>query len=134
MGCRAPTYPPTLLSAPPQCFERGWFANRRCLDVGCNEGVVTLAITTKFGCKSMMGVDIDAQLIAKACMWVWVGPGSQGGRRSGVRLLVWVGGRGCLQRLRQPLLLPLCVRMSGEALAAGAPGVVSPAQDTIHSG
>ena len=28
-------------------FERRWFANRRCLDVGCNEGVVTLALATR---------------------------------------------------------------------------------------
>ena len=59
--------PPTLPCPALQCFERGWFANRRCLDVGCNEGVVTLAMATKFGCRSMMGVDIDEHLIRKAC-------------------------------------------------------------------
>lgn len=51
-----------------QCFERSWFANRRCLDVGCNEGLVTLALATRFGCRSMMGVDIDEHLVRKACM------------------------------------------------------------------
>jgi hypothetical protein len=28
-----------------------WFRGRRLLDVGCNEGVVTLAMATEFGCR-----------------------------------------------------------------------------------
>ena len=50
-------------------FERKWFARRRCLDVGCNEGLVTLALAQKYHPRSMMGVDIDAALVAKACRW-----------------------------------------------------------------
>lgn len=36
------------------------------MDIGCNEGVLTLSLTCKFGCKSTLGVDIDPHLISKA--------------------------------------------------------------------
>lgn len=29
-------------------FDREWFTGRRCLDVGCNEGLVTLGVAAKF--------------------------------------------------------------------------------------
>lgn len=48
-------------------LERNWFAGRRCMDIGCNEGLVTLGIATKFGAKSMIGVDLDEHLIKRAC-------------------------------------------------------------------
>jgi hypothetical protein len=48
-------------------LDRGWFSGRRCLDVGCNEGIVTLAVASRFASRSMLGVDIDAALIRKAC-------------------------------------------------------------------
>ncbi len=38
-----------------QVMERCWFAGRRCLDVGCNSGVLTLALATRFGTASMHG-------------------------------------------------------------------------------
>ncbi|KAL4426842.1 hypothetical protein ABPG77_006628 [Micractinium sp. CCAP 211/92] len=47
-------------------FEGTWFARRRCMDVGCNEGVVTLALVQRFCPRSMLGVDIDGVLVAKA--------------------------------------------------------------------
>jgi ribosomal protein L11 methylase PrmA len=50
-----------------QAFERNWFVDRRCLDVGCNEGVVTMAVACKFRPRSMLGVDIDESLVRKAC-------------------------------------------------------------------
>lgn len=50
-----------------QVFERRWFARRRCLDVGCNEGLLTLALATRFSPRSMLGVDIDSGLVGKAC-------------------------------------------------------------------
>jgi hypothetical protein len=43
-----------------------WFSGRRCLDMGCNEGLLTLGLATKFGCDSMLGLDIDAALVHKA--------------------------------------------------------------------
>ena len=57
---------PALLP-PLQVFERSWFARRRCLDVGCNEGVITLAVAARFHPASMLGCDIDGALIGKAC-------------------------------------------------------------------
>lgn len=48
-------------------FERRWFARRRCLDVGCNEGLITLALVARYHPRSMLGVDIDSALVAKAC-------------------------------------------------------------------
>lgn len=48
-------------------FDRRWFAGKRCMDVGCNEGLITLAIAGRFGPASMVGMDIDEQLIRKAC-------------------------------------------------------------------
>ncbi|EFJ16131.1 hypothetical protein SELMODRAFT_117320, partial [Selaginella moellendorffii] len=47
-------------------FKREWIENRDCLDIGCNEGHVTIALAVKFCCKSMVGVDIDSKLIYKA--------------------------------------------------------------------
>lgn len=49
-------------------LERPWFAGKRCMDIGCNEGLVTLGIAMKFGSRSMVGVDIDEHLIKRACM------------------------------------------------------------------
>lgn len=48
-------------------LERRWFASRRCLDIGCNEGLVTLAVAARFGAASMLGVDLDEHLIRNAC-------------------------------------------------------------------
>lgn len=50
-----------------QVLERRWFAGRRCLDIGCNEGLVTLAVAARFGAASMLGVDLDEHLIRNAC-------------------------------------------------------------------
>ena len=50
-----------------QVMERCWFSGRRCLDVGCNSGVLTLALATRFGTASMHGVDIDKPLVQMAC-------------------------------------------------------------------
>jgi len=49
-------------------LERPWFSGKRCMDVGCNEGLVTLGIAMKFGSRSMIGVDIDEHLIKRACI------------------------------------------------------------------
>lgn len=48
-------------------LEKTWFSNKRCLDIGCNEGVVTLSLVSKFFPRSMVGVDIDEHLIKKSC-------------------------------------------------------------------
>ena len=51
-----------------QVMEKRWFVNKHCLDIGCNEGVLTLAIASRFGSRSMLGMDIDEGLIKRACM------------------------------------------------------------------
>ncbi|KAL6755087.1 Bicoid-interacting protein 3-domain-containing protein [Haematococcus lacustris] len=48
------------------CMREEWFAGRHLLDIGCNEGLITLALATRFGCASATGVDIDRQLVGKA--------------------------------------------------------------------
>ena len=50
-----------------QALDRTWFANKKVLDIGCNEGLLTLSLACKFGCKAVTGVDIDSVLVAKAC-------------------------------------------------------------------
>jgi 7SK snRNA methylphosphate capping enzyme len=47
-------------------LQRAWFAGRRCLDVGCNEGLVSLTLAVKFGTASFEGVDIDGALVHNA--------------------------------------------------------------------
>lgn len=47
-------------------FERHWFEGRRCIDIGCNDGLITLSVAMRFLCSSIQGVDIDPSLIQKA--------------------------------------------------------------------
>lgn len=50
-----------------QVLDPDWFRGADVLDVGCNEGLLTLALAVGCGCRSMLGVDIDPGLVAKAC-------------------------------------------------------------------
>lgn len=43
-----------------------WFCGRRCLDIGCNEGLVSLTLAVKFLTASFEGVDIDGSLVQAA--------------------------------------------------------------------
>lgn len=43
-----------------------WFQNKRMVDIGCNAGLVTLRAAARFLCSSVVGVDIDRQLVQKA--------------------------------------------------------------------
>ena len=47
-------------------MKRSWFEGRRCLDVGCNEGDLTLALVRTFRPRQMVGVDIDGYLVQRA--------------------------------------------------------------------
>ncbi|KAK3235534.1 hypothetical protein CYMTET_54270 [Cymbomonas tetramitiformis] len=47
-------------------FERHWFEGRRCIDIGCNDGLITLSVAMRFLCSSIQGIDIDPSLIRKA--------------------------------------------------------------------
>jgi 7SK snRNA methylphosphate capping enzyme len=62
--------PPTPCTAPlhaSQVLSPEWVKGADCLDIGCNEGLVTLALVTQLQARSAVGVDIDRALIAKAC-------------------------------------------------------------------
>ncbi|XP_064948052.1 probable RNA methyltransferase At5g51130 isoform X1 [Musa acuminata AAA Group] len=47
-------------------FKREWFEGKDCLDIGCNEGLITISIAKKFFCQSILGIDIDAGLVETA--------------------------------------------------------------------
>lgn len=44
-------------------FEKEWFEGKNCLDVGCNTGKVTILIAKHFLPATIVGVDIDSNLI-----------------------------------------------------------------------
>ena len=50
-----------------QVMQKPWFQNRKVLDIGCNEGLVTLGLAARFGTAQIIGVDIDEYLIKEAC-------------------------------------------------------------------
>ncbi|KAJ0986086.1 hypothetical protein J5N97_004442 [Dioscorea zingiberensis] len=47
-------------------LKREWFEGKDCLDVGCNQGLITISIAKKFSCQSILGIDIDSGLIETA--------------------------------------------------------------------
>ncbi|KAH6817125.1 S-adenosyl-L-methionine-dependent methyltransferases superfamily protein [Perilla frutescens var. frutescens] len=47
-------------------MKKEWFEGKDCLDIGCNSGLVTISIAKKFGCQSILGVDIDGARIEDA--------------------------------------------------------------------
>jgi 7SK snRNA methylphosphate capping enzyme len=49
-------------------LEKGWFHNKRCLDVGCNEGILTLSLVKTFRTASMTAIDLDEHLVKRACV------------------------------------------------------------------
>jgi len=44
-------------------FNREWFEGKKCLDVGCNTGKVSILIAKHFSPTKVVGLDIDANLI-----------------------------------------------------------------------
>ncbi|KAK9785781.1 hypothetical protein WJX73_007680 [Symbiochloris irregularis] len=50
-----------------QVLQKQWFSNKRCLDIGCNAGLISIALALRFGTASMLGVDIDQNLIHQSC-------------------------------------------------------------------
>ncbi|KAG5559309.1 hypothetical protein RHGRI_009001 [Rhododendron griersonianum] len=46
-------------------LKKEWFEGKDCLDIGCNNGTITITIAKKFGCRSILGVDIDGGKILK---------------------------------------------------------------------
>eukprot|EP01017_Pseudomicrothorax_dubius_P016935 TRINITY_DN1915_c0_g1_i1.p1 TRINITY_DN1915_c0_g1~~TRINITY_DN1915_c0_g1_i1.p1 ORF type:complete len:309 (+),score=74.23 TRINITY_DN1915_c0_g1_i1:319-1245(+) len=49
-----------------QIFTRDYFLNRECLDIGCNDGSLTIMLAIKYFPKKIIGVDVDYKLINKA--------------------------------------------------------------------
>lgn len=47
-------------------MRRSWFEGKKCLDVGCNEGHLTLALVRSFRPRRMVGLDIDRYLVRRA--------------------------------------------------------------------
>ncbi|CAF1899733.1 probable RNA methyltransferase At5g51130 [Brassica napus] len=47
-------------------LKKEWFQGKVCLDIGCNSGVMTIHIANKFGCRSILGVDIDSSRVGDA--------------------------------------------------------------------
>lgn len=47
-------------------LQASWFEGKKCLDVGCNEGDLTLELVRRFRPRRMVGVDIDGYLVQRA--------------------------------------------------------------------
>ncbi|KAL4563907.1 hypothetical protein LXL04_027955 [Taraxacum kok-saghyz] len=47
-------------------MKKEWFEGKTCLDIGCNSGLITITIAKNFGCKKIIGVDIDSARIEDA--------------------------------------------------------------------
>ncbi|KAL3614605.1 hypothetical protein CASFOL_041691 [Castilleja foliolosa] len=47
-------------------MKKEWFEGKDCLDIGCNSGLMTISLAKKFGCRSILGVDIDGARIEDA--------------------------------------------------------------------
>ncbi|XP_042483078.1 probable RNA methyltransferase At5g51130 isoform X3 [Macadamia integrifolia] len=47
-------------------LKKEWFEGKDCLDIGCNQGLITISIAKKFFCQSICGIDIDSHLVESA--------------------------------------------------------------------
>eukprot|EP01047_Picozoa_sp_COSAG01_P087832 COSAG01_NODE_20388_length_956_cov_16.933489_1_plen_261_part_01 len=47
-------------------LQRSWLEGRSVLDIGCNSGVLTFSLAEMFSPRSVLGIDIDGQLIRRA--------------------------------------------------------------------
>ncbi|KAK7319967.1 hypothetical protein RJT34_04696 [Clitoria ternatea] len=47
-------------------LRKEWFEDKECLDIGCNNGIITIQIAQKFGCRSILGIDIDSDRVKDA--------------------------------------------------------------------
>jgi len=47
-------------------LRKEWFEEKRCLDIGCHTGDMTIMCTLLYKPEIMIGVDINHKLIAKA--------------------------------------------------------------------
>lgn len=49
-----------------ELLQPDWYLGRDVLDIGCNDGILSLKIAETLGVKSMTGVDIDGHLVQRA--------------------------------------------------------------------
>ncbi|KAK7398973.1 hypothetical protein VNO78_10147 [Psophocarpus tetragonolobus] len=49
-----------------QVLRKEWFEGKECLDIGCNNGIITIHIARKFCCRSILGIDIDSDRVEDA--------------------------------------------------------------------
>ncbi|QCD81670.1 7SK snRNA methylphosphate capping enzyme [Vigna unguiculata] len=47
-------------------LRKEWFEGKECLDIGCNNGIITIQIAKKFCCRSILGIDIDSDRVQDA--------------------------------------------------------------------
>ena len=47
-------------------IDPSWLQDKDCLDIGCNAGQFTASLASRFGVRSMLGLDIDATLVTRA--------------------------------------------------------------------
>ncbi|KAL5174520.1 putative RNA methyltransferase [Glycine soja] len=47
-------------------LRKEWFEGKDCLDIGCNNGIITIQIAQKFCCQRILGVDIDSDRVEDA--------------------------------------------------------------------
>ncbi|XP_027342794.1 probable RNA methyltransferase At5g51130 isoform X2 [Abrus precatorius] len=47
-------------------LRKDWFEGKECLDIGCNNGIITIQIAQKFCCRSILGIDIDSDRVEDA--------------------------------------------------------------------
>lgn len=62
-------------------MRRSWFEGKKCLDVGCNEGYLTLALVRSFRPRRIIGIDIDSYLVQRAGRVSKMGRGVLGCKR-----------------------------------------------------
>jgi 7SK snRNA methylphosphate capping enzyme len=47
-------------------IKREWFENKKCLHIGCNDGLITIMLAVIYQPKTISGIDIDYKLVKKA--------------------------------------------------------------------
>ena len=49
-----------------QAIREEWIRDKVCLDIGCNEGIIDIALSSTYFSREMVGVDVDKELCEKA--------------------------------------------------------------------
>ena len=76
-------------------MKKEWFENKDCLDIGCNVGHLTLYIGRHYNPKSLLGIDIDDNLIKSA--------------RNNIRHYIPLKGPQAPKQSDFPISFPICL-------------------------